>query len=177
MGKGQQLLVIDSKDKEKMKRFNLYPHVEKVSLSSSVESAVVLYTVVGRQGGIKDIDFSKVKLRKKWIANSAVYFTRTQIAALTTHKTKIMILDPNGSSVKKGRIPKASTLFAASGGCVYIVTEEKLILFHVYREQVLEEAAMPFVKSVVLNKGKTKSLHFHRDSVLCKCKFKRCEKS
>jgi len=150
--KQRQLIFFDTNEKKSQKAFSVHDSVSKVSLCPAKNFAVVSYTLRGKASGFFEvIDFKQPKQRKRWIGSNSVWANRTTLAALSNSKEKLIIIDMSSSRVKKYEIPTAISIFPGLSSTIYISSEKCLFLFDIYKEKIVNDAHMPFVKSVILD--------------------------
>lgn len=151
----KHLLIYDTSDKSKKIKISVHENVAKVSLSSTKSSAIVSYNIQGRQTGfLEKIDFANAKSRQRWIGNSGIWVNRSVVAALSTSRDTLQIIDTVSGKIKKFPVVDALDLFTGLGGNIYIATEKHLILFDAIKGKEVARGHIPFAKTVKIDSSK-----------------------
>jgi hypothetical protein len=84
----------------------------------------------------------------KFEGGSAVWVSRSSVAAIAASKDKLLLHEVGGSSVRSVSVPRSSRIFAAGAQKVYLVSRTTIILFDALRSQKIAEVAFGNAKTV-----------------------------
>ena len=97
---------------------------------------------------------------------SAIWFSRSSLAALSTTRDKLLYGEPGSPVMTRVSIPHAQRIFPAPAQRIYIVTRTSIILFDVVRQKQIRETNFIDCKSITLSDDKSKICARASNSVL-----------
>lgn len=87
---------------------------------------------------------------------SAVWFSRSAMACLSTTRDKILFGEPGSSSMTRIPVPHALKLFPAPAQRVYVITRTNIYLYDITRQKAVRDIQFLECKSIMLNDDKSR---------------------